>query len=179
MGKKKQDLTANHTKYTKNELMIEADHYLHAIQMYSADIEELQADLDAELDAIRDKYAERLNGTLEVKNEIEKALKKYALKNRVDLFGVDGDKVSLSHGIILYTKADKVTIPKDAVEQIEKLGWSEGIVIVKNIDRPVIEGWNDEKLAAIGASKKPKEIISWELVKKAEGGNLKPVKKKE
>lgn len=166
MGKKKQGLTANGTNSANNDLLVKANEMLGTIQMYSYELEMVQHVIDAEITAIRNKYAETLDIKLTAKANTEKALKKFALKNKEDLFGEKGDKVALAHGIILYAKEDKVTIPKDAVEQIEKLGWSEGILIVKNIDRPVIEGWNDEKLAAIGASKKPKESVSWELTAK-------------
>lgn len=166
MGKEK-DLTAKHTN-SANDVMIKADEMLDTIQMYSDQVGTVQRVIEAEIARIREKYAEELERQSKSKAKAEKALKKFALKNRVDLFGIDGDKVSLPHGIILYSKADKVSIPKDAVEKIEALGWDEGIITVKAIDRPVIEKWSDEQLAAIGATKKPKEEISWELIKKAE-----------
>lgn len=162
MGKKKIEVRGQ-----GSEVRVKADEILGAIQVYSEGLADWQAKLEAELNIIRHKYAGDLAALEELKLAVEKELKKFALKNRVDLFGLDGDKVTLSHGTILYSKANKVTIPKDAVEKIEELGWDEGILIVKNIDRPVIEGWNDEKLAAIGASKKPKESITWEITKKA------------
>jgi hypothetical protein len=167
-NKRKKDLTAKNANGANNDVAVKADVFLDVIQCCETSIAEITAEMEAELAPIRDKYAGDLSALDEIKNKEEKALKKFALKNKADLFGKDGDKVSLSHGIILYAKEDKVTIPKDAVEQIEALGWDEGILIVKNIDRPVIEKWNDEKLAAIGASKKPKETVSWELTKKAE-----------
>jgi hypothetical protein len=168
MGKKRQDLTAKNANGANNDVAVKADEMLWSVQVHSDSVDMIQNVIDAEIGRIREKYASALLENSKRKSNAEKALKSFALKNKEDLFGVDGDKVSLSHGIILYAKEDKVTIPKDAVEQIEKLGWDEGIVIVKNIDRPVIEKWNDEKLAAIGASKKPKESITWELIKKAE-----------
>lgn len=145
------------------EVRKKADEMLGTIQMYSDQLEAKQAKLEADLAVIRAGYTADLETLTEGKGHFEKTLKKFALKNRVDLFGVDGDKVSLSHGIILYAKADKVTIPKDAIDRITALGWKEGIKNVPTIDRPVIEAWNEEKLAAIGATKKPKEVISWEL----------------
>jgi hypothetical protein len=163
MGKKRQDLTAKNTNGANKDVAVKADGMLWSIQAHGDEVEMIQRVIEAEIGRIREKYANVLAEKTAKRTNAEKALKKFALKNKEDLFGKDGDKVSLSHGIILYAKEDKVTIPKDAVEQIEKLGWDEGIVIVKNIDRPVIEKWNDEKLAAIGASKKPKETISWEL----------------
>lgn len=168
MGKKKQDLTANDANAANNDVAVKADEMLAAIGFCEDAIQTYGESAEAQIAKIREEYAQWIANYTELKKKHEKALKKFALKNKEDLFGKDGDKVSLSHGIILYAKEDKVTIPKDAVEQIEKLGWDEGILIVKNIDRPVIEAWNDEKLAAIGASKKPKETISWELTKKAE-----------
>lgn len=167
MGKKKK-LTAKNANGANNDVAVKVDEMLGTIQMYSDELEMVQHVIDAEIIAIRNKYAETLDIKLTGKANAEKALKKFALKNRVELFGLEGDKVSLSHGIILYSKADKITIPKDAIDRITALGWKEGIKNVPTIDRPVIEAWNDEKLAAIGATKKPKEEISWELIKKAE-----------
>jgi phage host-nuclease inhibitor protein Gam len=165
MGKKK----IPEVRGLMSEIRDKADEMLMAVGACELEVVNIEACIEEEMSKIRDRYAGDLAVLKEMKTDAEKALKKFALKNRVDLFGLDGDKVSLPHGIILYAKEDKVTIPKDAVEKIEGLGWSDGIIIVKNIDRPVIEKWNDEKLAAIGASKKPKENISWEIKKRAEG----------
>jgi hypothetical protein len=164
MGKKKEP----EVRGQMAEIRDKADEMLMAVGACELEVVNIEAVIEEAISKIREQYAGDLAVLKEMKTDAEKALKKFALKNRVDLFGLDGDKVSLSHGIILYAKEDKVSIPKDAVEKIEGLGWKEGIIIVKTIDRPVIEAWNDEKLAAIGAKKKPKEEISWELTKKAE-----------
>lgn len=159
MGKKK--MTEDSSQ--ESEVRIKADEILAAVGSCELEVVNLEACIEFEINKIRAQYAGDLAALKEIKAESEKALKKFALKNKIDLFGIDGDKVSLDHGIILYSKADKVTIPKDAIDRITALGWEEGIKKVPTIDRPVIEAWNDEKLAAIGATKKPKEEISWEL----------------
>lgn len=164
MGKKKKPEVSG----LISEIRDKADGMLWSIQAHSNDMDTVQRVIDAEIARIREKYANELAEKTAKKVNAEKALKKFALKNRVDLFGLDGDKITLRHGILLYSKADKVTIPKDAIDRITALGWEEGIKKVPTIDRPVIEAWNDEKLAAIGATKKPKEEISWEIKKKAE-----------
>ena len=149
-----------------DDIRAKADEMLAAVGACDAEVVNIEACIEEEISKIRDQYAGDLAALKDMKTDAEKALKKFALKNRVDLFGIDGDKVSLSHGIILYSKADKVTIPKDAIDRITALGWKEGVKNVPTIDRPVIEAWNDEKLAAIGAKKKPKEEISWEITAK-------------
>lgn len=164
MGKKVKTVVSSQ----ETEIRIKADEMLMAVGSCELEVINIEAYIEEAISKIRDQYAGDLAVLKEMKTDAEKALKKFALKNRVDLFGVDGDKVSLSHGVILYSKADKVTIPKDAIERITALGWEEGIKKVPTIDRPVIEAWNDEKLAAIGATKKPKEEITWEIKKKAE-----------
>lgn len=169
MGKKKTEVRGQ-----MSEVRDKADEMLAAVGACELEVVNIEAEIEDAISKIREQYAGNLAALKEMKTDAEKALKKFALKNRVDLFGIDGDKVSLSHGIILYSKADKVTIPKDAIDRITALGWKEGIKDVPTIDRPVIEAWNDEKLAAIGATKKPKEEISWELKKRADGGDLKP-----
>lgn len=169
MGKKKTEVRGQ-----MSEVRDKADEMLAAVGACELEVVNIEAEIEDAISKIREQYAGDLAALKEMKTDAEKALKKFALKNRVDLFGFDGDKVSLVHGIILYSKADKVTIPKDAIDRITALGWKEGIKNVPTIDRPVIEAWNDEKLAAIGATKKPKEVISWEIKKRAEGGDLKP-----
>ena len=165
--KKKTESTTNHTKNTKDDVMIKADEMLAAVEACELEVVNIEAVIEAEISKIRDQYAGDLAVLKELKSDNEKALKKFAIKNKIDLFGEDGDKVSLPHGIILYSEADRVTIPRDALEKIQALGWKDGIINTPTIDRPTIEGWNDEKLAAIGASKKPKKEVSWELKKQA------------
>lgn len=162
MKKKKTDLTTNNTKDTKSDVTVKADEMLAAVGLCELEVVNIEASIEAEISKIRDQYAGDLAVLKELKSDSEKALKKFVLKNKINLFGEDGDKISLPHGIILYSEKDKVTIPKDAIERIQALGWKDGIIEMPTIDRPTIEGWNDEKLAAIGAVKKPKKEVSWE-----------------
>jgi hypothetical protein len=163
MGKKKPDSAIK----SQNDIQNKADELLAAVGACELEVINIEAVIEAEISKIRDRYAGDLAALKELKSDSEKALKKVALKNKVDLFGEDGDKISLPHGIILYSEADRVTIPRDALEKIQALGWKDGIINTPTIDRPTIEKWNDEKLAAIGASKKPKKEVSWELKKQS------------
>jgi hypothetical protein len=147
----------------QNNVQVTADELLAAVGLCELEVINIEAVIEAEISKIREQYAGDLAVLKELKSDSEKALKKFALKNKIDLFGEDGDKVSLPHGIILYSEADRVTIPRDALEKIQALGWKDGIINTPTIDRPAIEKWNDEKLAAIGAKKKPKKEVSWEL----------------
>lgn len=140
----------------------EADRYLNQLETLEISLSNILTLIEMEIKAVQKKYAIDLAIVNDQKKVVEKDLKIFAKKNKKNLFG-ESDKVFLTHGILLYSEEDKVTIPRDALEKIEALGWKDGIKTEKNIDRPAIEKWNDEKLAAIGASKKLKREISWEL----------------
>jgi uncharacterized protein YpmB len=87
------------------------------------------------------------------------------MKSRqVPLF--DGkDTLKLLHGILLYNKEDKVSIPRDALGKIKAQGWKEAILIAESVDRAVVQKWPDERLVMIGAKKKAKETYSYEVTK--------------
>lgn len=80
----------------------------------------------------------------------------------------EADVVYLSNGMLLYTKKDKVSIPRDHAAVIaicEEQGFGEVVKIVKSLDREAIEKWPDERLFLIGAERKPKEEFNYDLKK--------------
>ena len=139
-----------------------ANDILSQISVLVGQAEALKAQSEEELKAIRDEYGARTESLKEALKVHEKDLVKLMKKNKGDLFS-DADKVKLESGILLYGKEDKVSIPRDALGIIEELGWKDGLNVVTTINRPVIEKWPEERLAAIGAERKPKETYSYEL----------------
>jgi hypothetical protein len=76
------------------------------------------------------------------------------------------DVVALPHGMLVYSRTDKVTIPRDHAAVIalcEDLEFGEAVKIAKSLDREAIEKWPDERLFLIGAERRPKEEFSYDL----------------
>jgi len=126
------------------------------------EFETYQSVAEYEIERIRSQYSEKL---VEYKTQIaalDKNIKSLAKKNKAEIF--DGkDQVTLDHGILLWGKEKKVTIPRDALEKIEAQGWKEAVKIAKSVDRAVVEKWPVERLTVIGAVRKIMEKFSYEL----------------
>jgi len=126
------------------------------------EFETYQSVAEYEIERIRSQYSEKL---VEYKTQIaalDKNIKSLAKKNKAEIF--DGkDQVTLEHGILLWGKEKKVTIPRDALEKIEAQGWKEAVKIAKSVDRAVVEKWPVERLTVIGAVRKIMEKFSYEL----------------
>lgn len=85
-------------------------------------------------------------------------------KNKNILFDKK-DVVKFEVGSLIHNIADKVNIPKDAVERLKEQKFLDAIKIVEHADRDAIEKWPDAKLFLIGASRKTKEVFGYELKK--------------
>jgi hypothetical protein len=92
-----------------------------------------------------------------------------ALMKRHKRLLFDGtDVVNLPAGSLVRTEADKVTIPRKALERCIELALDDAIKTVKSLDREAVEKWPDERLFLIGAKREPREEFSYDL-RKGEG----------
>jgi len=139
-----------------------ADHILAAIRELNKGYAVSSASMEAEIEAIRAKNRLKIAAYNKAVDEYEKDLKSLVKKTRKELFS-GADQVTLDNGVLLFTSGIKVRIPRNALETIEKEGWTEAVRIAKTINRPVIEAWPDDKLAKIGATKKKVEEFNYEL----------------
>jgi len=144
-----------------------ANSLLRVIKARGAEIDQIEAHVVEEIEAIKARHAHRLQELEDILKAADKELIQIMKKNRAVLFEGE-DKVILEAGILLYGKEDKVSIPRDALAKLEHYGYTEAIKIAKSVDRGVVEGWPDERLFMIGALRKPVETFSYEL-KDAEG----------
>lgn len=138
------------------------DHKLKQLGRYTTSLEALKETATAEVNAVLDKYSEEI-GLLESQTkDLDKEIKSLAKKNKAEIF--DGkDQVTLDHGILLWGKEKKVSIPRDALDKIESQGWTEAVKIAKSVDRSVVEKWPVERLTVIGAERKTVEKFSYEI----------------
>jgi len=140
-----------------------ADEILEAIAALTHQVEKIEKRAEAEIRALQEEYGARSKALKETLKAHEKALMSLMKKNRGELFG-ERDKVKLEHGILLFGKKDQVKIPRDALERLQELKWKDGINWTPSLNRPAIEGWTEERLAAIGAERKKKTSYSYELI---------------
>ena len=146
-----------------------ADNLLIEISVITGQLTRLEAQAEAELKAVRERYEGPLGKFKEVLKALDAELIKHMKKHRAEIF--DGtDQVNIENGILLYGEEDKVKIPRDAVEKIEAQGWEEALAKTVSVRREVVAEWPEERLVLIGAERKHVETFSYELKEGGEAG---------
>lgn len=145
----------------------QADDLLENIKAVQGIIDDLTTEYNDAVDRLKADCEARLKPFKEDRVRDEKALVGLMKAGKKALF--DGtDVVYLPNGMLLYTKKDKVSIPRDhdaVIAICEEQGFGEVVKIVKSLDREAIEKWPDERLFLIGAERKPKEEFNYDLKK--------------
>ena len=145
----------------------DADRLLDDIGKITARLKNAEAEAEKEIETVRAHYARGIDPLRERLQGLDKELITLMKSRCVPLF--DGkDTLKLLHGILLYNKEDKVSIPRDALEKIKLQGWKEAILIAESVNRAVVDKWPDERLVMIGAKRKPKKTYSYELKEQAD-----------
>ena len=140
----------------------EADRLLDDIGKITARLQTAEVEAEAEIETVRAHFARSIDPLRDRLKELDKELITLMKSRQVPLF--DGkDTLKLLHGILLYNKEDKVSIPRDALLKIKLQGWKEAILIAESINRAVVEKWPDERLVMIGAKRKEKKTYSYEV----------------
>ena len=142
-----------------------ADELLEELGLLRLELSDIEAQAEAELRAVRERYAANID---RYRSEIaarEKELKGLMKARDPEIF--DGaDKVTLRHGLLLRSEGYKVRIPRDALPKIEAQGWHEAIKVVKSVDRDVVSKWPESRLVVIGAERR--RVVNYEYELKAE-----------
>lgn len=140
----------------------DADRLLQSIGDVTKRLKAAEAEAEQEIESVRAHYARSIDPLRERLKNLDKEIITLMKSRQAVLF--DGkDTVKLLHGILLYAREMKVSIPRDALEKIEAHDWIEAIKIAKSVDRAVVEKWPDEKLVMIGAERKEKTSYSYEV----------------
>ena len=143
----------------------EADRLLEELAALKAHLAEVQAEAEAKMRAVRERYDWQIeNYTYHIK-ETEKQLKALMKLHDPELF--DGcDTVRLQNGLLLRSEGYKVRIPRDALPKIEAQGWHEAIKVTKSINRDVVSKWPESRLVVIGAERR--RVVNYEYEFKAQ-----------
>ncbi len=140
----------------------DADKLLDAIGKATARLQASEAEAEKEIEGVRAHYARSIDPMRDRLKGLDKELIGLMKSRCVPLF--DGkDTLKLLHGILLYAREMRVSIPRDALLKIEAAGWDEAVKIAKSVDRAMVEKWTDERLVVIGAKRKEKKTYSYEL----------------
>ena len=143
-------------------IRLQADQWLCAIAMRTADIRDLNAEYDAAVQEATERFALRIEAREVLLKSAITALMQTMKFNKTVLF--DGtDVVNLPPGSLIHNIADKISIPKTALAECKAQGFQDVIKIVESLDRDKIEKWPDAKLVLIGAERKQKEEFSYNV----------------
>lgn len=146
------------------EIQQKADGYLEEIVLRKGELEALQKEYDEALKALTDQYALQIEAYQALLDGAIKALIQTMKYNKKVLFA-SADVVNLLHGSLIRNAGEKVTIPHGALQSCKDNGFQDVIKIAESLDREAIEKWPDDKLAMIGAKKKPSEEFKYDLRK--------------
>ncbi|MGD0020799.1 MAG: host-nuclease inhibitor Gam family protein [Smithellaceae bacterium] len=140
----------------------QADTLLDCIRRQKTKVAKVETRFYKEQEALDKKYASLFYDSHEALSIAEQSLIALMKKERAYLFA-GTDILKLGNGSLIHNTADKVSIPKDAVERLKEQKFFEAIRTVEHADRDIIEKWPDAKLLLIGASRKTKEEFGYEL----------------
>lgn len=147
----------------KKELLARAEELLADIRERQAVLQKVDAAANKELTAVRDRYTPLIRETKESLEACERELTGLAKRHREAIFG-DRDRVDLDSGALLYGRTEVVRRARAVtVELLDQLQYQDGVLVVRSVNWDVIETWKDERLAAIGTERRPRENFDYEL----------------
>jgi hypothetical protein len=145
------------------ELLHEAEARLFAIRQLTSELAVMEARADQAITMAISLFEDDIAGLKAKIRDSEKALLKFQKQNKAKLFYTT-DRVEVRSGALLYQRYDHVTRIKGIVGRLEAAGFNEAVKTVKSADWDIIDKWDDQKLAAVGTERVPKEDFEYELV---------------
>jgi phage host-nuclease inhibitor protein Gam len=155
----------------RDRLIMEIDELFDKIKTEKKALEKLETSYQKQLEKLQAKYYPEIEARKQALRTYEEELEKLATRYAPELFG-DGDLCETRLGRLI--KQIKVAVKKarGVLEKLEKLGWTEAIIIEKKVNWAVLEQWPDEKLIACGTERVRKVRIVYELkTKKTKEGS--------
>jgi hypothetical protein len=152
-----------------------AEELLASIREIETDLEGMRAARDREIEEVRTKHKAMIDSASTARDRDAKALTALMKSEHNEIFQ-EGDKRDLAGGVLYYSRVEKASFPRgeDAkaamIAEIEKHGWNGGIVVKKDLDKPVIAEWPSERLAVIGVKRRPVDDYAYDLVEKKQSG---------
>lgn len=140
----------------------QADEYLRRLGELDAAVKDLEAQAEAEMAPLRQKWEARLAPLREQRANFDQALLIMVRRARQEFFAA-ADLVDLRHGFLLYGRRQVVRKGRGVLELLENLKWEEAIRRTAAVRWEVLEGWPETRLIACGTERMDKETFAYEI----------------
>jgi len=140
----------------------EADELLADIARHASGLAMVGAEAEAEMAAVREKYAPavQMYGTL--LQAAEKRLRELTREQHAALLG-EADRVDLPHGAVLFTVEKRVKRIKGMLARLKKHALPDCVKTAESVDWEAVERLPDDTLEALGTGWKDKENFAYEV----------------
>lgn len=134
----------------------------------------IKNDMNERIDAAKAEAAEAITPLEARKKELEGALCAYALMHKAELFK-DKKSRELDFGTISFRLSTKIVALRkgitmdDILTKIKELDYADGLRTKEELNKDALLGWDDDKLAQVGAKKKTDDTFGY-LLKQQEPG---------
>jgi phage host-nuclease inhibitor protein Gam len=146
---------------------VEADELLAKAAHLTGALKTAMDAFQIEHDKLVMKHKEHIAPVKHALEVLERQIKAYAKKHRVDLF--EGrDRIDLAYGALLRKEESHVRKIRDMLQRLEDAGANDGIKIIKSVDWDAIEGWTDERLIEVGTERVKAESFAYEIFQEAD-----------
>lgn len=161
---------------TPTRAHLDADLMLAALAVTGGRAAALKLAIEEELAHVKEKYGPELQKIKEQLGQQKKLLESHMKRHRRALFGTAAkteereDYCDLPHGRLLRSLKRQVVKARGVLEELERLGLDEGLRRTVEVDWEALAAWPDEKLLLVGAERRMRETLTWELTKERGGG---------
>jgi phage host-nuclease inhibitor protein Gam len=146
------------------DVLKKADALLDQIGSCRQEVEAVEAQMKARIDAVREEYAEKLQYKRQWLADMEKDLRALMRSEKDRLFPhKHDDLVDLPHGTLLRQVTERVKRARHVLERIEAAGWDSLIRISKSVHWDAVDKLKDGELEVIGAERIRRERFEYEL----------------
>ena len=146
----------------RERLIAEIDELFERIKNERESIKKLEEAFNNELTKLQNKFYPAIEAHKAELKKYEDQLEKLAKMYEAELFK-DGDLFETKLGRLIKQVKIAVKKARKVLEMLEKLGWTEAIIVEKKVNWQVLETWPEEKLIACGTERVRKVKITYEL----------------
>lgn len=147
----------------KKDIWAEAEWMLGEIRSTTEKLRRQEADAEAALAAMRQKWTAQSQPYRERLRWLDKEIRNLITENRGEFFGEsESARVELRNGylqfeVFRYVKKARAVTP----EKLEQLGYIEAVKIVKSVDWDALAVWPEWRLKEVGTERKTKEVYGY------------------
>lgn len=125
-------------------------------------VRELEAQAEAELAPLRQKWEAQLAPLREQRAALDRELIALCKTARQEFFAA-ADLVDLRHGFLIYGRRRVVRKARGVLALLESLKWEEAIKRTAKVRWEVLEGWPEARLISCGTERVEQETFAYEL----------------